>query len=326
MALGKASITSSLCRMLWLAELPTVGATYTSVSQDGRYPSEAVFAALDTDGRILAWGGAPFLSDASDDYPTDSGHVLITTSASSMAALRSDGTIVQWGLDVGTSAPTGTYTAIYSTYCSFAALTASGSLDPWGCSDGGSGGASQCNGVTAVATTKKAFAAVNGDGTLCAFGHDDFGGIGVPTGSGYTSLYATEKAFAAMNANGELVAWGDDSWGGAGAPSDGGYVAVTAGTKAFCAVKSDNTMTCWGSANSGGHQLSLDPPPWHVASSLEPPPRHVACSHSNRHLGTWRPPDGQGLHVASCRGLLRLCPNRCGRCACKRGTRHSGRE
>ena len=84
----------------------------------------------------------------------------------SFALLKSDGSILSWGINAGKNAPTDTgFTKIYSTYYAFAAMKADGSIKSWG---------------------NNAY--------------------GAPTDSGYTEVYSTNYAFAAMKPNGSITA------------------------------------------------------------------------------------------------------------------------
>ena len=96
------------------------------------YSTVNAFAALKSDGSIIAWGNS---NEGGFGAPTDRNYVKIYSTSSSFAALKEDGSITVWGNsdDGGVGAPIDSgYVKIYSTISTFAALKADGSIVMWG--------------------------------------------------------------------------------------------------------------------------------------------------------------------------------------------------
>ena len=98
-----------------------------------------------------------------------------------------------------------------------------GSPSPRGDSGNGGSGAPTGSGFTAIYSTYYAFAALTADGSISAWGLSSNGGSGAPTGSGFTAIYSTYTAFAALTEGGAISVWGDSSNGGSGKPIGAGF-------------------------------------------------------------------------------------------------------
>ena len=114
------------------------------------YTTQKAFAAINTDGSILAWGDNSF---------------------------------------GGSGAPTGTeFTKIYSTDSAFAALKSDGSISVWGDSSNGGASPPAGTGFTKIFSTSNAFAAMKADGSISVWGNSNNGGSGSPIGTGFTRI------------------------------------------------------------------------------------------------------------------------------------------
>ncbi|CAB5507259.1 hypothetical protein AZO1586I_1800, partial [Bathymodiolus thermophilus thioautotrophic gill symbiont] len=226
------------------------------------YANKTAFAAIKSDGSIIAWGGLPSEGIDPDSVgkkaPTDSGYTEIYSNEYAFAALKADGSITTWGSlnNGGTNAsnvPTDKgYTKIYSTISAFAALAHDGSIKVWGNSDYGGSNAPAGSGYTKIYSTVGAFAVLKADGSIKAWGESDAGGVNAPVNKGYTKIYSNEHAFAALKADGSIKAWGDPFTGGTSAPTDKGYTKIYSNEYAFAALKADGSITTWGYIKSGG--------------------------------------------------------------------------
>ena len=132
------------------------------------YSTGGVFAALNTDGSVVAWGNS--------------------------------------GINAGTAPGTVTsdVVAVYSTYSAFAALKTTGSVIAWGDSNyrGNSSAVagSLTSGVVAVYSTYYSFAALKSDGRVVAWGNTTFGGTAPGTvSSGVVAVYSNLFAFVALH-------------------------------------------------------------------------------------------------------------------------------
>ena len=232
------------------------------------YANKTAFAAIKSDGSIIAWGGLP--SEGIDpDFvgkkaPTDSGYTEIYSNEYAFAALKADGSITTWGSlnNGGTNAsnvPTDKgYTKIYSTISAFAALAHDGSIKVWGESDYGGANAPAGSSYTKIYSTVGAFAVLKADGSIKAWGESDAGGVNAPVDKGYTKIHSNEHAFAALKADGSIKAWGDPFTGGESAPTDKGYTKIYSNKFAFAALKADGSITVWGNSFSGGTSAPTD--------------------------------------------------------------------
>ena len=231
--------------------------TYSSGQE---FRNHAAFAALKSDGSVVAWGS-----------PTRGGDPACTINPGNCAP-----------------APAGSLSSgvvnIFSNYGAFAALKAGGSLAVWGgLAYGGSiactGGDSDCHpiaesglasGVADVSSTYQAFAARKSDGSVVAWGQSNFGGdtscaptpgvcAPAPAGSlssGVTKVWGSYDAFAALKSDGTVVAWGDPSSGGdASSPVGGaltGIADVVPNGYAFAAITGAGGVVVWGDPGAGG--------------------------------------------------------------------------
>jgi hypothetical protein len=232
------------------------------------YANKTAFAAIKSDGSIIAWGGLP--SEGIDpDFvgkkaPTDSGYTEIYSNEYAFAALKADGSITTWGSlnNGGTNAsnvPTDKgYTKIYSTISAFAALAHDGSIKVWGESDYGGANAPAGSGYTKIYSNTYAFAALAHDGSIKVWGNSDYGGANAPAGSSYTKIYSTVGAFAVLKADGSIKAWGESDAGGVNAPVDKGYTKIHSNEHAFAALKADGSIKAWGDPFTGGESAPTD--------------------------------------------------------------------
>jgi alpha-tubulin suppressor-like RCC1 family protein len=161
-------------------------------------------------------------------------------------ALKSDGTVVEWGFNFSTS-------TINTAPVAVAGL----------------------NGVTAVSTGYDHTVALKSDGTVVAWGMNTYGQLGdgtttkssipivVPGLSGVVAVSASQYYTVALKSDGTVVAWG---WNAGNQLGDGttinryspvkvlglyGVTAVSAGTFHAVALKSDGTVVAWGLNNIG---------------------------------------------------------------------------
>jgi hypothetical protein len=204
------------------------------------YSNESSFAALKNDGSVVTWGswetGGNFsVVDASEgvEIPAvghvDSGVVEVYSTSSAYAALKSDGSVVTWGVN----------------------------------NNGGdsSAVADKLNsGVRAIRSNGAAFAAIKMDGSVVTWGIGSLGGdstgVAVSLASGVTAVYSNEEGFAAVKSNGSVVTWGDASYG-SDSPSvagkmSSGILSVQGTVSAFAAVKNDGSVVTWGNPYTGG--------------------------------------------------------------------------
>ena len=220
--------------------------------------SSKAFAALKSDGTVVAWGDPTYGGDAAS--PVGGALTNITAvvpGSTAFAAIKQDGSVVTWGDEGGG----GDFT------CALPGCTPvpnSGSL---------------AAGVTSISSTSfsaaggqanvGAFAALKDNGSVVTWGDTNSGGDSTqPVGgalTGVTAIAASDRAFAALRSGGSVVTWGFAENGGNSActaslscqPAPAGMlasgvVALFSNPSAFAALKQDGSVVAWGSPSQGG--------------------------------------------------------------------------
>ena len=235
------------------------GWIYTSVAASlssdvvAVYSTGQAFAALKTDGSIVAWGNS---SNGGLDPGITSGVVSIYSTINAFAALKSDGSVVAWGYGpYGGTTPgnvSSGVVAVYSTIYAFAALKTDGSVVAWGQSSyGGTTPGGVSSGVVSIYSTSGAFAALKSGGSVVVWGYSengtysDYGGnsssVAASLSSDVVAVYSTSQAFAALTRGGGVVTWGYSLGGGVGFNLNSDVVAVYSTTSAFAALQTTAT-------------------------------------------------------------------------------------
>jgi alpha-tubulin suppressor-like RCC1 family protein len=235
--------------------------------------------ALRSDGSVLAWGNNYWgqLGNGETDNQRSEpvavsglgpGSAVVAVSAGGLhsLALRSDGTVLTWGSDVGQQ--------------QFGGGPLVAQPIPVVVSTLGPG-----SGIVAIAAGASHNLALRGDGSVVAWGIGgplgDGGDVGRSTpvavsglgaGSGVVAIDAGEYHSIALRSDGSVLAWGDDNFGqlgngeshenastpvavsGLGAGS--GVMAITAGSEHNLAVRSGGSVVAWGNNTYGalGHE------------------------------------------------------------------------
>ena len=226
------------------------------------YSNNSVFAALKTDGSVVAWGN-PY-SGGTTPENVSSGVIAVYSNAYAFAALKTDGSIVAWGdshYGYGGATPENVSSgvvAVYSNDYAFAALKTDGSVVAWGGANyGGTTPGTVSSGVIAIYSNPQVFAALKTDGSVVAWGNSSFGGTTPGTvSSGVVAVYSNIQAFAALKTDGSVITWGGSFGGGNSSQVStsltSGVVAVYSNDYAFAALKTDGSVVAWGGANYGG--------------------------------------------------------------------------
>ena len=192
------------------------------------------------------------------------GVVAVAAGASSSMALKSDGTVVEWGDAWMGTAPAGlsNVVAIARGTGHALALKSDGTVVAWGSNYGG-----QCNvpaglvNVVGITGSDYTSYALKSDGTVVAWGAQP----AIPEGlSGVIAINASSNGgVVALKSDGTVVTWGFE------APPAGlsDVVAVAAGKNHRVALKSDGTVVAWGGATTfaypDGYMINLVP--WNVS-------------------------------------------------------------
>ncbi len=196
------------------------------------------------------------------------GVVAVATGESSSMALKSDGTIAEWGSLSTGAAPAGlsNVVAIARGGNHALALKSDGTVVAWGDNSFGQRTipAGLVN-VIAIAGSDNASLALKSDGTVIAWGRTDTGECNVPTSlSGVIALAAGGGGAVALKSDGTVVGWG--YW--AVAPEGlSNVIAVAAGKNHRVALKADGTVVAWGEATTFSHPSGdmINLVPWNVS-------------------------------------------------------------
>ena len=199
------------------------------------------------------------------------GVVAVAAGAGSSMALKSDGTVVEWGETWMGIAPAGlsNVVAIARGGSHALALKSDGTVVAWG--DNSFGQRTIPAGLTnviAIAGSDHASVALKSDGTVVAWGRTDTGECNVPANlSGVIALAAGGGGAVALKSDGTVVGWG--YW--ASVPEGlSNVVAVAAGKNHRVALKSDGTVVAWGGettfAYPNGAMINLVP--WNASDAV----------------------------------------------------------
>ena len=218
-----------------------------------------------SDGTVSATSATGDNSAGQINVPAGlSGVVAVAAGSDSSMALKSDGTVVEWGASWMGRAPTGLtgVVAIARGTDHALALKSNGTVVAWGYNGQGQtnvpAGLANVVGITASGSTSYA---LKSDGTVVAWG----GQPTIPNGlSGIIAINASSiGGVVALKADGTVVAWGFEG------PPEGlsDVVAVAAGRNHRVALKSDGTVVAWGAGTtfteSGSHGNLV---PWNLSN------------------------------------------------------------
>jgi hypothetical protein len=189
--------------------------------------------ALHTDGSVDGWGDNwAYAICIPPPLPAGVDYVDVTGEDFFSAGLRSDGSIVVWGLCAGGQ-------------CNVPSLPAG--LTYVGLATGGQKGTDSYDFV----------AALRSDGTIVAWGDNFVGQCNVPplpAGLTYVKVDAGGAFALALRSDGSLIGWGQNSFGQCNPPAlPAGltYVDVAVGRNHVLAQRSDGTLIAWGDNGVG---------------------------------------------------------------------------
>lgn len=205
---------------------------------------------------VVSWGVA---YDSQDYGQTTipaglNGATAIAAGYYQSIVLKSDGTVVGWGLaDRGATIPAGLsgVTAIAAGDQFSLALKSDGTVVQWGNTDGII--PAGLSGVTAIAAGSYHGLALKSDGTVITWCGWPYGQYSVPSNlSGVTAIAARGDNNLALKSNGTVVAWeGKDANPVATPAGLSGVTAIAAGNSHGLALKSDGTVVAWGDNTYG---------------------------------------------------------------------------
>jgi hypothetical protein len=201
-------------------------------------------------GKLVAWG----LNDRGQtDVPSGSDFVSVAAGSTFCVALRSDGTLVQWGYSTFTGSypvPSGDdFVRIDAGANHAMALRADGTLVAWGGDILGSvsGVNASTDRFTDMACGGMHSVGLREDTTLVGWGQSLNGQLGFPAAStGWRAVAADFNTTYAIRSDGKIVGWGH--WGGV---VDGSFVQIDGGNQWFVALRLDGSIMGGGSDYDG---------------------------------------------------------------------------
>jgi Regulator of chromosome condensation (RCC1) repeat/Immunoglobulin domain len=203
--------------------------------------------------QVRAWGTNYFWGS---QVPTNLDLVAISVGAY-FTGLRSDGTVVAWGLYGALQPlPPGltNLIAISSKGAFNVGLRADGSVVDWNAfTSVPSTAPSELTNVLAVAAGEDHGLALTADGRVVGWGDDTYGQTDVPSDlTNVVGIAAGSRHSLALTGDGAVVGWGEDVYGQADAPADlTNAVAIAVGDYHNVALRADGTVSCWGRGWSG---------------------------------------------------------------------------
>ncbi len=190
------------------------------------------------------------------------GVVQVAAGYAYSAALKSNGTVVEWGAH---TAPSGSFVAkpdnlprvklLASGLTHVLAVTLDGKVVGWGDNSAGKATAPEnLDKVISAAANGYCSVALRENGDLAYWGSCQQSFSETMSLPGATTVAMAELAVAAI-VNGQIVTWGEDANGLLAAPEGNNYVALSAGTAAFLAVTADGKVVTWG--NNHGEPITI---------------------------------------------------------------------
>ena len=222
-------------------------------------------------GKIVAWGHGEFFEVTNVPPGDDFVAISAGRNAGHALALRSNGSLVGWGLNNGiaffgssdifygqATVPAGNdFKAIAAGVFHSLALRTDGTVVGWGANEifGGGDFTGQAtvpaglSNVVAIDAGDFHSLALRSDGSLVSWGADGDGNAmtNVPPGNDFVAIATGDQHNLALKSDGSIVVWGDHSERQvSNAPGGTGFVAIAGGVKYCLALRSDGRIVRWG--------------------------------------------------------------------------------
>ena len=227
---------------------------------------------------IKGWGLRTF---DSGDFPITNAVAVAAGSGYSLV-LKSDGSIVGWGLNnYGQAIPPdgNDFAAIAAGVGYSLALKSDGSIVGWGWNYSGQVTPPAGNDYVAIAAGETHSLALKSDGSIVGWGSNTYGLASPPAGNNYFSIAAGRSHSLALKSDGTIVGWGANFAGQATPPTGNNYVAIAAGDSYSLALKSDGTIVGWGNSfageatpPAGNNYVAIAAGCWHSLALRNTPP------------------------------------------------------
>jgi alpha-tubulin suppressor-like RCC1 family protein len=251
------TIINLTCLWLEKASLPIIGSV-KAIASNGD-----LRIALHSDGSISAWR---YHDSVIIDVPQGNDFVDISIGADYGVALRSNGTVIAWGIkELHTScikSPSKEqqyqlidsprfmcFSSVALGYNHCVAIKFDGSLLAWGNNEYGQCNVPDGDDYIAVAVGEYVSFALKSDGSLKAWGNNTNSQCNVPKGNDYVAIASGGCYSFALKTDGSIEAWGDDI---PSLPENGDFIAISAGELHYMGLKSDGSIKTWGYSNEYG--------------------------------------------------------------------------
>jgi alpha-tubulin suppressor-like RCC1 family protein len=224
---------------------------YSNVVAISSAPGENNILLLQEDGTVISTGDNIWGESTPPGSLTNI--IAVTAGDNFTVALKTDGTLMEMGLDDDTGAQVSSATniiAIAAGRGDILGLTQNHIVINWPDWDDSFTPPGRVTNVTAIAVGFSHAMALRQDGTVATWGMDE---LPPPQGLKNVKAIAAGDGFClALQSNGVVTAWGDDFFGECDVPSDlTDAIAIAAGSRHSVAVKSDGTIVAWGDDQDG---------------------------------------------------------------------------
>jgi hypothetical protein len=264
-------------------------------SQGGILSTNAVLYAGHT--IVVGWGNGQYAGTNAPVGLTNA--VYITANFYTATALRSDGTVTAWGMNLNNLI---SYCSNLSNVVSLAAgqahelaLRSDGTVVAWGNNSFNQTNVpASLSNVVAIAAGADFNMALKDDGRVVCWGRSANGQTNVPpNATNVVAIAGANEAALALRRDGTVVAWGANNFGRTNVPANiTNIIAIAAGNNTSFAVRSDGTILAWGSSTE------TNVPPGIVnISQLAEGSYHNLALKSDGSIAAWLYADGSGSNL-----------------------------
>jgi len=221
---------------------------YSNILAISTAPGENNVLLLQKNGNVICFGDNNFGESIIPGSLTNI--VAVAAGGDYTVALKSDGTLLDWGVGNDTAdqlAQASNITAIAASSYYILGLTRDHTVLYWPDDDDYDFlPPENLTNAIAIAMGGDQALALRQDGTVVTWGNDNNASV-PPSLHNVTAIAAGDRFYLALDRNGHVTAWGDDSDGACDVPSDlTNAVAIAAGEFHSVALKSDGTVIAWG--------------------------------------------------------------------------------
>ena len=239
-------------------------------SSPTNWSNGSAFAAIDSFGRVVAWGdpnSGGDISSVRDELNSGAPVTKIFSSFNTFLALKKDGSAVYWGDsgvdDVVDCFNRGMTSQISTSQFGYSALKNNGATISWGSDAYNFSDVADNlhNNVEQVFSNWNAFAALTTEGSVITWGQAPFGGdssnVASELQSGVENVVGNWTSFAALKNNGQIITWGNPSTGGDSVFAESNYIDIFPSNSAYAALSDSGSVTTWGSQSDGGDSSAV---------------------------------------------------------------------